>query len=156
MQNIWRKALDEAIKWAIPAACAALGLWLAEVPDDLKHALPPVALALAVLACILVVANMRREINGLKKIHAAAEENDKLIRSAFRAMLDDDMGKLYCSCVKQGYTTEDERRRYERLNKAYEGVDGNGEAKRRKDRFFALPTEEEWMAKHVGNQEESN
>ena len=48
--------------------------------------------------------------------------------------------------MAKGYTTEDERRRYARLHAAYEALGGNGEAKRRKIHFEALPDEEEWKA----------
>ena len=63
-------------------------------------------------------------------------------------VLDDDMGKIFVACLEKGYSTEDERRRYDRLDAAYTSMGGNGEAARRKPLFHAIKHEEEWMIDH--------
>lgn len=105
-----------------------------------------------VYSIILALQN-KREIKSLRAIHEKAdakEEERKVIdgniAKAFRAMLDDGMANLYAACVAKGYTTEDDRRRFDRLHAAYLAMNGNGEAKRRKIHFDALPDEEEWKA----------
>ena len=89
---------------------------------------------------------MREAQELAEKKRAEQKKAEDNVAKAFRAMLDDAMGNLYSACVAKGYTTEDERRRYARLHAAYEAVDGNGEAKRRKVHFDALPDEDEWKA----------
>ena len=155
MQKYARKIIEEIIDWAVPAACAgALLLWK-DVPGEVQHYWP-VACVLVIDVYLLIVAGQnRREVKRLRQIHENAEKKeadrkavDDSIAKAFRAMLDDNMGALYAACVVKGYTTEDERRRYDRLQSAYEGVGGNGEAKRRKLHFEAIIDEETWKAQH--------
>ena len=154
MQKLGRKIAEKVIDWAVPVICAgALLLW-DDVPLEVRHYWPVLCvLAVGVLSLTVTVQN-RNEIKRLRQIHDKADAKeaerkavDDSIAKAFRAMLDDDMGNLYAWCVSKGYTTEDERRRYNRLHAAYEGVGGNGEAKRRKIHFDAIPDEEEWHAK---------
>lgn len=153
MTPAWRKALDELIKWAVPAVCAGLlALWH-EVPLAWQHYWPVCVVALQGVYSMWLALQTRSEVKSLRAIHeradakeAEAKARDDATAKAFRAMLDDDMGKLYALCSVQGYTTEDERRRYNRLQVAYEAVGGNGEAKRRKEHFNALPDEETWNA----------
>lgn len=155
MQKYAGKIIEEIIDWAVPVACAgALLLWK-DVPVEVQHYWPVVCVLIIGVYSLIVAAQNRREVRRLRQIHEKADAKeaerkalDDSIAKAFRAMLDDDMGTLYANCVAKGYTTEDERRRYERLNKAYIGLDGNGEAKRRKVHFDALPDEAEWNARH--------
>lgn|GEM_PF-6273457 len=154
MNGLGKKIVDCVISWAVPVACAGLiALW-GRLPEDMRHYWPVAAEGLMCVWSIAIALQNRHEIRKIHKIHENAEAKeaarqavDESVAKAFRAMLDDDMGNLYAACVAKGYTTEDERRRYERLDAAYEGVHGNGEAKRRKPRFFALPDEEEWNAR---------
>lgn len=136
-----RKALETAISWAVPAACAGLLVLWNEVPEDVQHYWPVLILALPSVASLIMSDHTRRDVKNLHKLHA----KDDMMGKAFRAMLDDDMGKIYVSCLEKGYSTEDERRRYDRLDAAYTSMGGNGEAARRKPLFHAIMHEEEWM-----------
>lgn len=161
MQSYGKKIIEEIIDWAVPVACAgALLLWN-DIPMEIKHFWPVICTFIVGLYSLVVAIQNRREVKRLRRIHEKAdakEEQHRIIEDsiikAFRAMLDDDMGNLYASCIAKGYTTEDERRRYDRLQKAYESVGGNGEAKRRKNRFVAIPDEEEWKAVRLHNTEQ--
>ena len=155
MQQFFKKFVDEVIDWIVPVLCAgALLLWK-DIPAEVHHYWPVICVSIVGLYSLLVAFQTRREVKRLRQMHEKADAKeaerkvlDESISKAFRAMLDDDMGNLYAVCVAKGYTTEDERRRYARLHTAYEGVGGNGEAKRRKSHFEVLPDEEEWKARH--------
>lgn len=154
MKKAGRKVVEEVIGWAVPAACAALMLLWKRVPEEMRHYWPVMCLAVMCLCSLALEGQTRSEVRKLRRIHEEADKRaeetkkrDSDIASAFKAMLDDDMGKLYVSCLQQGYTTEDERRRYRRLDMAYKDMGGNGEAAERKERFFAIMPEEEWKLK---------
>ena len=149
-----KRIVEELIDWAVPAVCAgALMMWR-EMPENVRHYWPVICLTVVCLYDLVNSIRMRREVRRLRKIHEAADDREEAARvrddniaKAFRAMLDDNMGALYGACVSRGYTTEDERRRYDRMQKAYEALGGNGEAKRRKVRFDAIDDEETWQAR---------
>ncbi|MBR6570421.1 MAG: hypothetical protein IKK75_08220 [Clostridia bacterium] len=155
MQKYAGKIIEEIIDWAVPVACAgALLLWK-DIPGEVQHYWPVVCVFIVGVYSLIVAIQNRREVRRLRQIHEKADAKeadrkavDDSVAKAFRAMLDDNMGALYASCVEKGYTTEDERRRYDRLHSAYEGVGGNGEAKRRKLHFEAIIDEETWKAQH--------
>ena len=136
-----RKAVETAISWAVPVACAGLLVLWKDVPEDVQHYWPVLILAIPSVASLIMSDHTRRDVKSLHKLHS----KDDTMAKAFRAMLDDDMGKIYEACLKKGYSTEDERRRYDRLDAAYTSMGGNGEAARRKPRFHAIMHEEEWM-----------
>ena len=154
MQQYGKRVIEKLIDWAVPVICAgALLLWQ-KVPNDVQHYWPVVCMGVMGLFSLCISIQNRQDVRRLRVIHEQADlkaeeskKKDDLFAKAFRASLDDDMGKLYAICVEKGYTTEDERRRYDRLQAAYEGVGGNGEAKRRKEHFEAIMYEEEWRAK---------
>lgn len=153
MQKYIKKISDAIIGWAVPAVCAAALLLWKDVPEDVKHYWPLLVVALVALWDGIATWRNRQDIRELRAIHAAADareeamqQRDEVIAKAFRAMLDDSMGVIYAACVARGYTTEDERRRYARLDAAYTANGGNGEAARRKVHFNALMDEEEWKA----------
>lgn len=158
MQNYLRKVIEKTIDWAVPAVCAAALVVWKDIPADLQHYWPVVCVAIQGLCSLVIAHQNRKEVRRLRAIHEKADAKeadrkaiDDSIQKAFRAMLDDQMGSLYASCVAKGYTTEDERRRYDRLQTAYEGCGGNGEAKRRKNHFEAIIDEETWKAQHPNN-----
>ncbi len=153
MHSYIKRVIEKAIDWAVPALCAAVLVAWRHIPEEATHYMPVAIIGVAGLYGISISLRNRNDIKRLRAIHEAADAREEAAKvkdegfaSAFRAMLDDAMGTIYATCVARGYTTEDERRRYERLNKAYEGVGGNGEAKRRKTHFDALPDEETWKA----------
>lgn len=155
MKQTGRKIVDEVINWAVPAACAAALLAWETVPQEWRHYWPVLCVAMIGIFSLAMEGQTRREVKRLRKIHEEADKRaeangkrDSDIASAFKAMLDDDMGKLYVHCLAQGYTTEDERRRYRRLDAAYKDMGGNGEATERKERFFGIMHEEEWKLKN--------
>lgn len=155
MQSYIKKAVDKLIDWAVPAFCAALVLLWKDIPKDIQHYWPILLVGLISVCDTLATWRNRKEIRAMRAIHAAADAreaakqaHDDAIAKAFRAMLDENMANLYAACVAKGYTTEDDRRRYNRLHNAYIGMDGNGEAARRKIHFDALPDEETWHALH--------
>lgn len=155
------KIIEKVIDWAVPAACAAALLAWEKVPQEWRHYWPVLCVAMIGIFSLAMEAQTRREVRKLRRIHEEADkraENDEKrnteIGSAFKAMLDDDMGKLYVACLSHGYTTEDERRRYRRLDAAYKDMGGNGEAAERKQRFFGIMHEEEWRLKHERMDEE--
>lgn len=158
MQKLGRKIAEKVIDWAVPVICAgALLLW-DDVPLEVRHYWPVLGVLVVGFLSLTVAIQNRNEIKRLRQSHesnvakeAERKKVDENIAKAFRAMLDDDMGNLYGACVSKGYTTEDERRRYNRLHAAYEGVGGNGEAKRRKTHFDGILDEEEWKVKHLHN-----
>lgn len=154
MRGLGKKVIEEIIDWAVPVACAGAMLLWDDVPDEIRHYWPVGCVFIVGIYSLIVAIQNRREVKRLREIHEKADANeaerkalDDSIAKAFRAMLDDQMGSLYAACVARGYTTEDERRRYARLHSAYEAMGGNGEAKRRKIHFDALPDEEEWKAR---------
>lgn len=147
------KIVDAIIKWAVPAAGAALIAAWSNAQEDLRW------VVLSVAAVILfgwyysktrtkTLLELSKRVDEIDRRQQVSEEDMGTTRKAFRAMLDDDMGKLYHACLRQGYTTEDERRRYDRLQKAYEANEGNGEAKRRKDLFYEILTEEQYRIRN--------
>lgn len=151
--NYGKKIIEEIIDWAVPAICAGALLLFRQIPIDINHYWPVVCACVIGFCSLIVAIQNKREIKKMRKWH---EENsrkneerkliDDSIAKAFRAMLDDSMATLYAQCVAKGYTTEDDRRRYNRLHSAYLGMHGNGEGARRKIHFDALPDEEEWKA----------
>lgn len=158
MQQYVKKIVEQVINWAVPVICAGLLVCWKNIPADLHHYWPVVCVFVQGLYSLIIAYQNRRELAKLRAIHEKADAKererkavDDSIAKAFRAMLDDDMGNLYAACVAKGYTTEDERRRYNRLHTAYEGVGGNGEAKRRKVHFDAIQDEEEWKAEQNHN-----
>lgn len=146
MQDVLKKAGEKVIDYIIPGACAAVLLWFGRLPENIREAVPFLAVAAIALCSIIQSGRTRSEIGKLRKIHEESDRTSDLMSEAMRAQMDDAMGKLYAGCVQRGYSTEDERRCYERMERAYEGIGGNGEAKRRASKFFALRTEEEWKA----------
>lgn len=155
MQNYVKKFIEEAITWAVPVICAGILMFWKKVPEEYQHYWPVLLVFIQGLHALILSYQNRRDIKNLRQLHATADrkENDRKaidasIARAFRAILDDDMGKLYETCIARGYTTEDERRRYLRLHAAYEGIGGNGEAQRRKTHFEAIQDEELWKANH--------
>jgi len=153
MEKYGRKIIEEIIDWAVPVACAAALLAWKEIPADIQHYWPVICISVTDVYFLIVLYKNRKEIRNLREIHekAVAKEAERRalddnIAKAFRAMLDDQMGNLYAACVAKGYTTEDERRRFNRLHTAYKGMGGNGEADRRKEHFDMLPDEETWKA----------
>ena len=159
MQKYGRKIIEEIIDWAVPVMCAGALLVWQRIPADIQHYWPVICVSVVGVYSLIIVFLNRREIRQLRQIHEQADAKeaarralDESIAKAFRAMLDDQMGCLYAACVAKGYTTEDERRRYARLHSAYEAMGGNGEAKRRKIHFEALPDEEEWKARNRFNE----
>lgn len=158
MQNYTKKIIEEVIDWAVPIMCAGAMLMIKDVPSEIQHYWPVGCVLIIGLYSLIVAIQNRREVRRLREIHEKADAKeadrkavDESMAKAFRAMLDDQMGCLYAACVAKGHTTEDERRRYARLHSAYEAMGGNGEAKRRKAHFEALPDEEEWKARHARN-----
>ena len=156
MQKYTKKVIEEVINWAVPVICAGALVFWKNVPQDVQHYWPVVCVSIQGLYSLIISYQNRKEVKRLREIHEEADRKeaerkavDDSIAKAFRAMLDDDMGNLYAACLSKQYTTEDERRRYNRLHAAYEGVGGNGEAKRRKIHFDAIPDEEEWRAKQL-------
>ena len=135
-----RKIIENVISWAVPVACAGLLVTWEQAPEDVRHYWPVLILAIPSIASLVMSSHTRKDVQKLHKLHS----KDDMMAKAFRAMLDDDMGKLYVSCLEKGYTTEDERRRYDRLDAAYTSAGGNGEAARRKTLFHAIKHEEEW------------
>lgn len=152
VQSYIKKIIDQVINWAVPVICAAALVFWKKIPAEAQHYWPVICVSIVGLYSMLIAVQNRKEIKRIQRERADAakreaetREKDENIAKAFRAMLDDDMGNLYAACVARGYTTEDERRRYDRLQKAYESVGGNGEAKRRKIHFEAIPFKEEWQ-----------
>lgn len=138
-----RKILETLIGWIVPViGAAALVLWR-QIPEDAMHYWPVAVLGVLAISAWWQSVQVRKDVAHLRELHA---KDDKMGK-AFRAILDDDMGKLYVKCLEKGYTTEDERRRYDRLDSAYTSLDGNGEAARRKPLFHAIAHEEEWNIK---------
>lgn len=161
MQELLKRAADKLVDWAVPAACAALLIAWGNLPHDVRHYWPIMIVALIAAGDSVATFRNRRDIKSLRAIHAAADEREEAMRQrddaiakAFRAMLDDSMANLYAACVQRRYTTEDDRRRYNRLHTAYTGMGGNGEAVRRKVHFDALPDEETWTAARVVDKKE--
>jgi len=118
MQNYLRKVIEKTIDWAVPAVCAAALVVWKDIPADLQHYWPVVCVAIQGLCSLVIAHQNRKEVRRLRAIHEKADAKeadrkaiDDSIQKAFRAMLDDQMGSLYASCVAKGYTTEDERRR---------------------------------------------
>lgn len=155
MQYI-KKIIEETINWAVPAICAAALLLFQKLPIDIWHYWPVICVSIMGICSLLITSQNRRDVKKLRKIHEDADKKeverkaiDDSIAKAFRAMLDDSMALLYAQCMVKGYTTEDERRRYNRLNAAYIGMNGNGEGTRRKIHFDAIPDEEEWNARQI-------
>ena len=159
MHGYFKRIIEKIIDWGVPVVCAAALLIWKEIPNDLHHYWPVICIAVMGIYSLIMSIQTRRDVRSLHRIHKQADEKaaekqarDDSIAKAFRAMLDDDMGKLYISCLEKGYTTEDERRRYDRLDKAYHELDGNGEAARRKPLFLAIDHEEEYRVKRAHEQ----
>lgn len=149
MQKFAKGILDRVISWAIPILCAAaLAMW-DKLPTEAQHYWPVACIAVIGIYSLIVACQDRRDIKRHMQMHEDRKAIDDSTLKAFRAILDAEMGSLYATAVARGYTTEDERRMYDRLHNAYEGVGGNGEAKRRKTHYEAIPYEEEWLAQHA-------
>lgn len=153
MQHYAKKIIEQVINWAVPVICAGVLVAWGRVPANLQHYWPVGLVFIQGVYSMVLSYQNHNEIKHLRSIHEREEAReadrkavDDANAKAFRAMLDNDMAELYALCVKKRYTTEEDRRMYNRLHKAYEGVGGNGEAKRRKVHFDALKDEEEYRA----------
>lgn len=153
MQSYAKRVVEKVIDWSVPLLCASVLVGWKSIPAEAQHYWPVACVAITGAYGIVMAIQNRREVTRLKRIHEDADKREtearatnEAVASALRAMLDDAMGELYERCVFKGYTTEDERRRYARMHKAYEGIGGNGEAARRKIHFDAIPDEAEWKA----------
>ena len=148
MHKFAKGLIKRVANWAVPVICAAtLALW-DKIPVEAQHYWPVACIAVMGLCSLIMAIQDRRDLKLHIQMHTERKETDECMLKAFRAILDADMCAIYAACVARGYTTEDERRLYNRLHNAYEGAGDNGEAKRRKVHFDALPDEEEWRAKH--------
>lgn len=149
MQKFGKKVLDLVVSWAVPAICAATLVMWKRIPLEMRHYWPVVCIAIIGLSSLVVACQNRRDIRLHMCMHEERKKTDDSTDRAFRAILDAEMGVLYAKAVERGYTTEDERRMYDRLEDAYEEKHGNGEAKRRKTHYMAIEYEEEWRARHA-------
>lgn len=136
---------EKTVDYAVPVVCAAAMVWLDQLPPRLHHWMPVLMAAVLSLCAVLLATSTRREVVKLRQLHRDSDAHSALMVEATRAQLDDSMGKLYAACMGRGYTTEDERRCYDRMEKAYEAIGGNGEAKRRSIKFFEIAWEEQAM-----------
>lgn len=139
--QMFKRIAEQAIDYLVPVICAAAMLWVGKIPGEIQHWIPVGIVGAFSMSAVIQGIRTRHDVRELRKLHA----DDAFKTEAMRAQLDDAMGKLYASCVVKGYTTEEERRVYQRMEDAYEGIKGNGEAKRRAAWFFALMPEEEWQ-----------
>lgn len=141
-----KSVADRVVGWAVPIICAAtLALW-GKIPPEAQHYWPVACIAVVGVCTLIMSCQTKRDMKLHISMHDERKTTDAAMLKAFRAILDAEMGSIYSACVARGYTTEDERRMYNRLHNAYKGADGNGEADRRKVHFDALPDEEEWRA----------
>jgi hypothetical protein len=149
MQKFAKSVADRVIGWAVPIVCAAtLALW-DKIPPEAQHYWPVACIAVVGVCALIMSCQDRRDMRTHIKMHDERKVTDAAMLKAFRAILDAEMGSIYAACMARGYTTEDERRMFNRLHNAYKGANGNGEADRRKVHFDALPDEEEWRARHA-------
>lgn len=161
METFGKRILEEIIDWAVPVICAGALLFWKDLPEGIQHYWPVLCVFVVGLYSLIVAAQNRREIRRLRRIHEKADEREaerKIVEEsnakAFRAMLDDQMGSLYESCMAKGYTTLDERRRYERLHMAYKTQGGDGEADRRDACFKKIIDYETWKNERGQNHED--
>ena len=154
MQQYVKKIIEQVINWAVPVICAGVVVMWGRIPADLQHYWPVGLVFIQGVYSIVLSYQNHNEIKHLRSIHEreeAKEAERKAVNDsnakAFRAMLDMLMAELYGICVQKAHTTEEDRRMYNRLHNAYVGIGGNGEAKRRKTHFDALPDEEEYKAR---------
>lgn len=154
MQQYVKRIIEQVINWAVPVICAGVVVMWGRIPADLQHYWPVGLVFIQGVYSIVLSYQNHNEIKHLRSIHEreeAKEAERKAVNDsnakAFRAMLDMLMAELYGICVQKGHTTEEDRRMYNRLHNAYIGIGGNGEAKRRKTHFDALPDEEEYKAR---------
>jgi len=154
MQKFAQKIADKVVSWAVPVLCAAaLAMW-SKIPAEAQHYWPVACIAVIGIYNLVVACQDRRDLKRHMQMHDERKAIDDSMSKAFRAILDAEMGALYSNAVTRGYTTEDERRMYDRLEEAYEEQHGNGEAKRRKVHYFAISYEEEWRVQHAKEHEE--
>ncbi len=139
MKRVGEKTVD----YVVPILCAGALVWVGQMPESLHHWVPVLVVGVLSLCAVILSGATRREVRKLSRIHEESDSHSILMAEATRAQLDDSMGKLYAACIERGYTTEDERRCYDRMEKAYEAIGGNGEAKRRSVKFFEIAWEEQ-------------
>lgn len=139
--SIGKRIAEQAVDYLVPVICAAAMVWFGKFPEGVRHWVPVGIVGILAMCAVIQCSRTHKEIAKLRALH----EDDGLRLEATRAQLDDAMGRIYTTCVERGYSTEDERRCYERMEKAYEGIGGNGEAKRRAASFFAIKREEVWL-----------
>lgn len=153
MQNTAKKVLDKVIDYSIPVLCASVPVWFDKLPGELQKNAPMAIVAVAMFYVLIVTNRTRRDVEELKAIHKKSDELNDVLFAALRIDLNEAMQNLYKSCLKRGYTTEYERRSYKKIQAAYEGVKGNGESIDRRNRFFAMMHEEEYLVSHPQNHE---
>lgn len=158
MQNTTRKVVDKVIDYTVPLLCAGVTVRFSNLPAEWQK-VAPMALVVAAMFYVLFVTNRtRRDVEELKAIHKKSDEINDILFAALRIDMNDAMQNLYESCLKRGYTTEQERRSYGKMQAAYEACKGNGESLDRKNRFYALQHEEEYrvaLLKDTENRERS-
>ena len=142
--SLMKRIAEQAVDYLVPVICAAAMVWLGDFPAGIGHWVPVGIVGILAMCAVVQCIRTRRDVAKLRALH----EDDGLRLEATRAQLDDSMGRIYATCVTRGYSTEDERRCYDRMEQAYENLGGNGEAKRRAVSFFAIPREEVWLHDH--------
>lgn len=65
------------------------------------------------------------------------------------SVLDDRICCLIDKARERGYTTAGERRRVDRMHRAYRSRGGNHGEEKEYERYCNLPTEEEWRRQHA-------
>lgn len=88
---------------------------------------------------------IQQELVPLKNEIERLQDTDKLQRQGLQALLRDRLYQLSVCCTKRGYTTYQDRDNFNNMYEKYHGLGLNGVMDSVKDRFFELPTEEEFL-----------
>lgn len=130
MKGFWEKLL-----WVcIPCVLATTATIVSNPELDSQFAIYSAAAAVALLGVML--SNRRIE----KK---KADEENKLVKSALRALLRSELMRTHHQAVRDGYASTLDKEVMERTYQSYHSLGGNGIATNLHDEMIALPTIDE-------------
>jgi len=130
LKGFWEKLL-----WVcIPCVLATTATIVSNPELDSQFAIYSAAAAVALLGVML--SNRRIE----KK---KADEENKLVKSALRALLRSELMRTHHQAVRDGYASTLDKEVMERTYQSYHSLGGNGIATNLHDEMIALPTIDE-------------
>ena len=91
------------------------------------------------------ISPLKDDVKNLKKDIESLQKTDVLQRQGLQATLRDRLYELYEECSQKHFTTMSQRDNFENMYQKYHALYANGVMDDIHDRFFSLPSEEEYF-----------